>query len=238
MIPNRLLVLFAFMITLGCSTSRYTVDKEQHGNRKLRQAAAHIDTSSRTVEEDDYKYKPVATYPWVDTILAGENPGLELYRNPLTHAGVRDFFVQVAGSEEVALPILYHADRMDVPLFLAFSLVAIESRFRIDAVNQNPTSIDRGLFQLNDRSFPNLSLADFFHPDTNAYHGISYMRYTLDAMGDVERGLAMYNAGRTRVVRNEIPASTIVYVQRVLSFHNQLIDDFRQYILETFPPTV
>ena len=238
MIPNRLVVVAGFMTMLGCSTSTFIVDKQQHTFDKMRIVQAQASRRESRVEDQELKDKPVMTYPWVDAILRAETPGLELYRNPATHAQVRDFFIQVAGSEEVALPMLYHAERQDVPLFLAFSLVYVESRFRVDAINQNPTSIDRGLFQLNSRSFPQLNLDDFFHPDTNTFHGISYMRYTLDSMEDQERALAMYNAGRSRVVRNEIPASTVLYVQRVMSFRNQLMDEFRGYILETFPPTV
>ncbi|WP_169313586.1 transglycosylase SLT domain-containing protein [Spirochaeta africana] len=226
------------MALLGCSTSSFTADKQLHAHRKLRAEYAQSIRTRSSVEEGEIKNKPVLTYPWVETILRSDAPGLELYRNPATHAHVRDFFIELAGSEEVALPILYHAERQDVPLFLAFSLVFVESSFRIDAINQNPTSTDRGLFQLNNLSFPHLSLDDYFHPDTNAYHGVSYMRYTLDSMGDVERALAMYNAGRSRVVRNQIPESTVRYVQRVLSHRNQMMDEFRAYILETFPPTV
>lgn len=238
MIPNRFFLLLFLLAMLGCSTSDYTVEKQHHVHRKMRVDYVRSIRPESSVQDGEPKDKPVMTFPWVEAILSSPSPGLDLYRNPATHTHVQNFFIDLAGSEEVALPILYHANRQDVPLFLAFSLVFVESSFRIDAVNQNPSSVDRGLFQLNSLSFPALSPTDYFHPDTNVFHGISYMRYTLDSMEDVERALAMYNAGRSRVVRNRIPESTVRYVQRIMAYRNQLMDDFRAYILETFPPTV
>ncbi|THB62824.1 MAG: lytic transglycosylase domain-containing protein [Spirochaetaceae bacterium] len=219
---------------LGCSTTAYEEKEEVEfiSNENVEQRGAIV------ASKPEVQHWPEILFPLIDRTLNDPDPGLALYRNPATRELVQDFFVELTGSKEVALPILYHANRQDVPLFLAFSLVQAESSFQIDAVNRNPYSIDRGLFQLNSRSFPQLRNEDFFHPDTNVFHGVSYMRYTLDSMGDVERALAMYNAGRSRVESNSIPESTKLYVRRILENREELREKFRSYLLETFSSSV
>jgi soluble lytic murein transglycosylase-like protein len=139
------------------------------------------------------------------------------------------------GSKEIALPILYYAEQRELSLSLVFSLVWVESRFKPTAVNRNSTSIDRGLFQLNNRSFPHLSENDFFDTHVNARHGTSYLRFSLNQFSDWQKALAVYNAGLSRVRANEIPSSTKVYVTRVSAYREYVEKRFRRYITERFP---
>jgi soluble lytic murein transglycosylase-like protein len=178
-----------------------------------------------------------ATYPNVANLLEGEYPALALYREDLTHDHVVEFFTSLAGSQEIALPILYHADRYDLPITLVFSLVWVESRYDPFAQNANPTSIDRGLFQLNSKSFRQLTHDDFFTPDINAQYGSSHLRYCLDLAPDVATALAIYNAGYSRVRVGIIPPTTQVYIGRVLDYKAGLDDRFRGYITAEFPGT-
>ncbi|UKI53636.1 MAG: transglycosylase SLT domain-containing protein [Treponema sp.] len=62
------------------------------------------------------------------------------------------------------MAILEEAEKNDIPLSLAFALAYTESHYNVNAVNKNRnSSIDRGLFQLNNRSFPQLKEEDFFN---------------------------------------------------------------------------
>lgn len=178
-----------------------------------------------------------ATYPNVANLLEGEYPALALYREDLTHDRVVTFFTDLAGSEEIALPILYHADSYDLPITLVFSLVWVESRYDPAALNANPTSIDRGLFQLNSKSFRQLTTEDFFAPDINARYGSSHLRYCLDLAPDVATALAIYNAGYSRVRVGIIPPTTQVYIGRVLDYKTRLDERFQRHIAAEFPGT-
>lgn len=157
----------------------------------------------------------------------------EYYSTAGTHKMVIDFFVRLAGSERIALPIIYHAEQNKVPLALMFSVAWVESKYKPYAHNQNPTTIDRGLFQLNSASFYFLSLEDFFNPEISSLHAGRYLRYCLDkGAGDASTAIAIYNAGLGRVRRNAIPASTKVYISRVLEYRTQLTNRFSAFIAQ------
>ncbi len=186
-------------------------------------------------DDASYVHEEPRSYPNVANILDGPKPMLTLYRENLTHEHVEEFFIDLTGSPEIAMPILYHADRNDLSLALVFSLSWVESRFEPNAVNRNDTSIDRGLFQLNSRSFPHLSEPDFFNPEVNAGHGTDYLRYALRHGRDEETALAVYNAGLSRVRRRQIPASTLLYIDRIMRYKASLEQHFSRHIRASFP---
>ncbi len=182
-------------------------------------------------------------FPNLANYLAAEDPSLELYREPVTREAVIDFFVSVVGSEEIVVPVLKNADANDIPPTLAFTIAYIESSYRTNVVNRNTPnshnrqpSTDRGLFQLNDRSFPHLSDDDFFHPDTNSYYAMEHLRYAMNRAGENYRtAMAIYNAGEGRVLAGNTPASTQRYVQRASQYRASLLSRFRSFIKRNFP---
>ncbi|WP_455382511.1 transglycosylase SLT domain-containing protein, partial [Salinispira pacifica] len=115
-------------------------------------------------------------------------------------------------------------------LFLAFSLAYVESKFEPVAVNVNNGSVDRGIFQLNNLSFPALSAGDFFHPETNIAYGIEHLRWCLDLSSSEQTAVAIYNAGLSRVSQGIIPASTREYIYKIMRFQRELSRDFRNFI--------
>ena len=162
----------------------------------------------------------------------------EYYRNPHTHNIVADFFVQITGSEQIALPIMYHAEKNAVPFSLMFSIAWVESKYKPSAYNKNTTTIDRGLFQLNSASFYTLQLEEFFNPEINSLHAGKHVRYCLDrSAGDTATALAIYNAGLGRVRSGSIPESTQVYISRVLEYRVQLERRFESYIVREITRT-
>jgi hypothetical protein len=151
---------------------------------------------------------------------------LALYRNPLFHQQVRDFFALETGSLAITDIILEAAERNHIPVMLAFSLAWGESRFNPVAVNRTSGSIDRGLFQLNSRSFPELSENQFFDPKLNAEYGMKYLRYCLDAGDNRVVALAMYNAGRSRVTDRGTPKMTLDYISKILDYQDGIEERF------------
>jgi Transglycosylase SLT domain len=218
---------------LGCSTGDPYVPDE---DPVLLRANRRVEPSSDLLVVPEESGRRV--YPNIENFLEGPNPALALYREDVTRGDVVDFFVGWAGTEEIALPVLYYAEKLDISLTLAFSLVWGESRFLPTAVNRNANSVDRGLFQLNSLTFRTLTEDDFFSPEVNAFHGLRYLEFCLDQGADDAQALAIYNAGLTRVIRGQTPASTIRYAERILSYEDALLDEFTEFILSQFPPAI
>ena len=97
-------------------------------------------------------------------------------------------------------------------------------------MNFNRSSVDRGLFQLNSRSFRFLKEKDFFDPETNAKYGTAHLRFCLDRGENEIVALAMYNAG-TIGVKTGTPLSTLKYVARVEEYKDYLDSRFRKEVL-------
>jgi hypothetical protein len=227
---NRILFLLVLAALLSCSTGSILVVRRDYfydprNDVKgvfVRPTASELAMErSRLTPEDKNR---------VEKVLDAHDPALALYRDPGTRNMVIDYFCRLVGSDEVALSILYHADRENVPLILAFSLAYVESKYQAVAVNVNDGSVDRGIFQLNNLSFPSLSVGDFFHPETNIAYGIDHLRWCLDISRDEKRAIEIYNAGLSRVSEGQIPATTREYAYRIMRFERELSRDFRNYI--------
>jgi len=194
-------------------------------------------SANSTLAEDQMIEEAVVEPAWVglhpdeyrNTVLKARHqsdPILTLYRDPGSREEVIDFFEAIVHSRKLASLILVQAEEYDVSPSLAFALGWEESRFSPTAVNKNRSSIDRGLFQLNSKSFPKLAEKDFFNPETNTRYAIAHLRWCLDLAGSEVAGLAMYNAGTTRVRSNNTPKTTLDYVSRILAFQDGVNDLF------------
>jgi soluble lytic murein transglycosylase-like protein len=159
------------------------------------------------------------------------DPGLYLYRNKLTRSMVENFYTQVTADREIAQAILAAADTNDISPPLAFSLAWVESSYRVRAVNRNSNSMDRGLFQLNSRTFPKLKEEHFYDPKINAEYGLAHFRYCMETGQNEVVALAMYNAGVNRV-RRGTPYTTLHYVARILDNEQQLLESFDQMLTD------
>ena len=164
-----------------------------------------------------------------------EDMGLQLYRNPVSRGAVEWFYMHVTGNRDVTLAILQSADSNDIPLSLAFALAHTESGFNPEAFNKNTNnSIDRGLFQLNNGSFPKLSRDDFYDPSINAKYGLSHLRFCLDTAGNEITALAMYNAGTYKVKKNNTPQVTLNYVSKIVSYRDSLDELFNLEVVSFY----
>jgi hypothetical protein len=185
-------------------------------------------------EETEFLFTPAENVP--DLVL-------EYFRDPEYQEWVIEFFSGLCSNREVAKAILENADKFDVPPSLAFALSWEESKFNPYAVNRRNRdgSIDRGLFQLNNRSFPNLDIIVFFDIRSNAHYGISHLKHCMDSAASEVSALAMYNAGTGRVKSTGAPEITLNYINRILNnrsriesrFHSKLIKEEESRMEET-----
>jgi soluble lytic murein transglycosylase-like protein len=117
-----------------------------------------------------------------------------------------------------------------VPPALAFSLCAEESGYNPRALNRNKNeTVARGLFQLNNASFPKLNVEDFYDTGVNVRHGLSHLRWCLNSAGTEVAALAMYNAGASRVHTVGTPKSTLDYISRILKRQRGIEERFAEY---------
>jgi soluble lytic murein transglycosylase-like protein len=161
---------------------------------------------------------------------ANRDPGLALYRDPRSRAAVESFYFAVAGDPRIGSIILDQASVYDIPLPLAFALAWGESHFNVRAYNRNPQSVDRGLFQLNSRTFPRVRVDDFYDPLINAHLGLKHLRFCLNQTDSELMALAIYNAGVLKA-RNGIPYTSLTHLARILEFRAKLEKDFLNDLL-------
>jgi len=155
---------------------------------------------------------------------------LSIYRNEAFREDVLVFFQDITGSREITEAILSNASHYNVAPALAFSLCFEESQYNPRALNRNKNqTVDRGLFQLNNASFPKLKVEDFYDTNINALYGISHLRWCLNTAGSEIAALAIYNAGETRVRSVGTPKSTLDYASRILKRQRKMEDSFEDY---------
>ena len=157
----------------------------------------------------------------------GQDLILSSYRDPEFRYYVVAFFRDLIRSQEIAEVILANACEFNIAPALAFALCAEESNFHPRAFNRNRNgSVDRGLFQLNSSSFPNLTLDEFYDIEINTRNGLAYLRWCLNTAGTEVAALAMYNAGATRVREAGTPQSTLNYISRILRRQRNIEEQF------------
>jgi hypothetical protein len=192
-------------------------------SKKTSETPAGEDSGAAGPETDGIEFaEPVIGPGEADFILG-------IYRNTHYQEWVVEFFAALTGSREIAAVVLANAEVYNIPPALAFALCWEESRYNIRAVNRKNRnqSVDRGLFQLNSMSFPNIKDEDFFNPGINARYGLSHLRWCLDNAGTEVAGLAMYNAGTTRVRSSGTPQMTLDYISRILKRQRGIEELFR-----------
>lgn len=202
------------MLILSCSTdSSQVVDPHREAyNSELRA----IETSS--FQEEKLAPFESAALPSLD----------EAFYDPNYSVFAEQFLTRYTGAENISSIIISETRRNNLPISLTFSLAWTESRFNPKAVNWNESSVDRGLFQLNDRSFPELSEPQFFDPVVNARHGIAYLTYCLERGENEVVALAMYNAGPTRVSKRGAPLVTLDYINKIIEHREELNIQFQE----------
>jgi len=161
------------------------------------------------------------------------DPVLEYFDNPEFRQWVLDFFSNICLNKEIVIAILENCLQFDVSPALAFAVSWEESRLNPNAINHynRNGSVDRGLFQLNSLSFPNLEIASFYDIKINSYYGVAHIRYCLDTGGSEVSALAMYNAGAGRVRSTGAPEVTLNYINRILNNKSKIESQFHARLI-------
>jgi soluble lytic murein transglycosylase-like protein len=154
-----------------------------------------------------------------------------LFTNPETREIVVDFFTEKTGNRKVSTQILVNSIAYGVPADLAFAVAWKESRFDSKAYNKNSASIDRGIFQLNNRSFPWMKIHEFYNEDINIRHGIKYLKYCIENTDDEVVALAWYNAGSGRVKRKGAPSMTLYYISDIMDYREKIKTELKKKCL-------
>jgi soluble lytic murein transglycosylase-like protein len=186
--------------------------------------------------EEARREKNLASKKVVGAYLATieqDDLSLTLYRNEVTQIILITYYTNITRSERIAKVILKYADMYNISPALAFALCKSESGFDINAINVNKDeTVDRGLFQLNSKSFPELSEEDFFSVETNTLFGLKYLKYCLEKSENEIVALSMYNAGENRISSKGAPLITLNYVSLVLEYKERLETELRKLINE------
>lgn len=203
---------------------------------KSQKISTSEENKSQAVIQDEDDFLALLDYELEPLKLSAlEDTGLSLYRQPQSRAAVEWFYSRVTGNREVTLAILRSADKFDVPLSLAFALAHTESEFQADASHVNANgSIDRGLFQLNSNTFTKLKESDFYDPNVSAYYGLNHLKFCLNTAGNEIAALAMYNAGSTKVRKNNTPQTTLNYISKIQTYKHMVDQSFATEVLAFF----
>lgn len=223
-----LLFIFAcvgIFVLLPNKTSAKTPDSNQ--------SVAQINQTEPAAEESiDDLFTDTELNAQVNRFKKKNDEGLMLYRQNQSRAAVEWFYTHVTNNRDIALAVLEEAEKNDISLSLAFALAYTESMYKVTAIHHNTNdSVDRGLFQLNDKSFPELSEIDFYNPRTSAKYGLSHLRFCLNSAGNEIAALAMYNAGTNKVRTNNTPQQTLNYISKIESYRGWLEDNFSSEVL-------
>jgi len=150
---------------------------------------------------------------------------LTLYRDDHFRPLVVEYYSELTRDRAVTLAILEASDSLGLNPSLGFAIAWNESHFDPQAVSYNPTTTDRGLFQLNSKTFSRLDRKTVFDPKLNAKHGLSYYKMALDRLKSETKALGYYNSGVGLVSNRPLPQSTRGYIKRVLADRDRMDRD-------------
>lgn len=125
------------------------------------------------------------------------------------------------GNRTIASVVIDTCRKYDVDISLAIAIMKTESEFNPKAFNNKNTngSIDRGLFQLNNRTFPFLKVDEFYDIETNIMYGVRHIRYCLDeSKNNQVKAIAIYNAGGGSVSRGRVPEMTLNHINKTINY--------------------
>lgn len=228
---------FSAMITLLCVGTLVLVPAAKFEAPEIVQIAEPIEEEVAEAAPEDYDALFTEDLPTIEIKGTGKetDAALTLYKQPETRSAVEWFYTRVTNSREITQAILNEAEKYDIPPSLAFALAHTESEFKSNAMHKNANgSTDRGLFQLNSASFPKLTESDFYDPRTSAHYGLSHLRFCLNTAGNEIAALAMYNAGTTKVTKNNTPQTTLNYISRIQNYKLELDENFAQEVIAVY----
>ena len=112
------------------------------------------------------------------------------------------------------------AEKYNIDNELIRAMIQVESGWNTEAVSNKGA---QGLMQLMPRTAAMLGVNDPFDPVQNIEGGVRYISDLTDKYrGDIEKALAAYNAGPTRVDSGNIPDVSKRYVKNIMAIYRKL----------------
>jgi soluble lytic murein transglycosylase-like protein len=172
---------------------------------------------------------------YADDLLVSAEIG---FAQGLLEDATRQFYLNlVGGNYRIVQAVYEYGEGLNKDLI--FAQMETESRFDPQAFNDNidketglVTSTDRGLFQLNSKSYPDLTIGEFFNIEINVRYGIAHIRGELEYnKGNTRRALWTYNAGRKGIL-DGVPTRTVTYASDILARTKQIATARDSFIKE------
>jgi soluble lytic murein transglycosylase-like protein len=122
--------------------------------------------------------------------------------------------------------VLEVADVVGVDPDLLCAVIKVESNWVTFAIGNNGNSVDRGLGQINSKYeswyTEKFGIEDYRWDDgkKNILLTAKILKWSGVGFSCITHGVAAYNCGRSRVVKNTIPESTKKYVEKVMAYYN------------------
>jgi len=134
-----------------------------------------------------------------------------------------NYYLKETKDAELTFYTLWFCDIYTVPVSLAFAVCKQESGYCLKKWNinydkdGNYSSIDRGFYQLNSRTFKNLKWIDFYTAKTNCKYGIEHLSQAINYTNENYRhAIYIYNGGIGNFINNRIKQITLDHAQRIL----------------------
>ena len=137
------------------------------------------------------------------------------------------YYTDLIENENIAKLAITYSEKEGIETSLLVALMKAESNFNPNAINYNYNgSVDRGLCQLNNKTFPNLSKQDFYNPETNIKIAASFLNWCLrNSDYNLVRALAYYNAGWGNVTNENVGDLTLNYIQKITTYKKSFDDE-------------
>lgn len=137
-----------------------------------------------------------------------------------------NYFSGVINNPQIAKQVVIHASQFGIEPSLLAALIKVESDFNPLAINYNYNgSIDRGLCQLNNRTFTSFQVGDFYNTELNIKTGAEFLKWCIDnAENNMVVALAYYNAGYGNVTNEKVGDTTLNYINKILH-HKKTYDE-------------
>lgn len=144
------------------------------------------------------------------------------------------YYTDIMGKEKIAQSALTYCNLYNIPPSLFIAVINTESSFNPNAINKNKNgSIDRGLCQLNNKTFPYLKKDEFMDPEVNIKYGTYFFNWCLKkAKNNTVKALAFYNAGYGNVTRKKVGEHTLNYINKVITTQQKYDNGLEEYLKE------
>jgi len=151
-----------------------------------------------------------------------------------TNALKLKYYTYITGNETIANLAVEYTKMYNIDTNLFLAIMRVESAFNPRAINHNKNgSIDRGLCQLNNKTFSNLTVKDFYNIETNIKYGTSFLDWCLKkSQKNTVKALAFYNAGIGAVTKKKVGEHTLDYINKVLTRKREFDAGLNNFLVE------